>query len=246
MAEKSDDDYDKLPVILPVIQDGFYEENKAANIFITNEEFQAAFDGGRGDYIVLDAREDLEYNNGNYPGSLHIRYADLQAGRWIEIPSNKFIYVLCWSGIRGKEVAEFLRTKKIVASYLYSGAQGWYEYGGLWSGSIKFSEKYSEERFRLIFSTKDVKKKMDEGVYIVDCREPAKYQSGHIPGSASLPIMYTPTAELEGVFAKVPAGSRVITVCDNYVNCFDAKITGAELEARGHQFLGRYNRPWEF
>jgi hypothetical protein len=47
-------------------------------------------------------------------------------------------------------------------------------------------------------------------------------------------------------FAQVAPGSRVITVCDGYVNCFDAKITGVELEQRGHTFLGRYNKPWEY
>jgi len=34
-------------------------------------------------------------------------------------------------------------------------------------------------------------------------------------------------------------------VCDSFVNCFDAVLTGTELERRGHIFLGRYNSPWE-
>ena len=58
--------------------------------------------------------------------------------------------------------------------------------------------------------------------------------------------MYTPTNDLEKAFAQVPAGSTVITVCDNYVNCFDAKITAVELEERGNAFIGRYNKPWEY
>jgi len=53
-------------------------------------------------------------------------------------------------------------------------------------------------------------------------------------------------SEIEKTFGQVPANSQVITVCDAYVNCFDAKITGVELERRGHQFLGRYNKPWEY
>ena len=107
----------------------FYEQNKNQNIVITNQVFKEALNSSRNDYIVLDARENLEYDNGNLPGSIHIRFADLKAGRWIEVPNDKFVYVLCWSGIRGKEVAEFLRTKKIVAMYLENGADGWVSFG---------------------------------------------------------------------------------------------------------------------
>ncbi|MFH1218739.1 MAG: rhodanese-like domain-containing protein, partial [Candidatus Peregrinibacteria bacterium] len=95
----------------------FFEQNQSNPLSITNSKFKSIIDSGQTDYIVMDARENIEHNNGHFPNSTHIRYADLQAGRWIEIPNDKFVYVLCWSGIRGKEVAEFLRTKNIVASY---------------------------------------------------------------------------------------------------------------------------------
>ena len=224
----------------------FFETNKDKNILIGNEEFQAKTQGGENNYIVLDARENIEYENGYFPGSQHIRFADLKAGQWLEIPNDKLIYVICWSGIRGKEVAEFLRTKKIVASYLKNGANGWVEFGGEWIGNINFGERYADSRYKLIFTTNDVKTKVQNGVTLVDTREPYKFEQWHIAGSVSIPIMYTPTINLEDVFDQVPANSQVITVCDGYVNCFDAKLTGVELERRGNEFLGRYNRPWEY
>ena len=92
----------------------FFAKNENTNILVTNQDFKNITDSQQSDYIVLDAREDIEYENGYFPGSLHIRFADLKAGRWIELPKDKFVYVICWSGIRGKEVAEFLRTKKII------------------------------------------------------------------------------------------------------------------------------------
>jgi len=83
-------------------------------------------------------------------------------------------------------------------------------------------------------------------VILVDTREPYKFKQSHIAGSINIPIMYTAMINVENVFKQVPENSKVITVCDGYVNCFDAKITGVELERRGHQFLGRYNKPWEY
>jgi len=224
----------------------FFTANSGKNIMITNQEFRDSILSGKNDYLVLDAREDVEYENGYFPGSLHIRFADLMAGRWAELPTDKFIYVICWSGIRGKEVADFLRTKAIVASYLENGADGWVEYGGEWIGGIKFLARYTDPRYQLVFSTEETRKMVQEGVVLVDTREPARFQKSHIAGSVNIPIMYTPSAELETAFGQVPAGSRVITVCDGYVNCVDAKITGVELERRGHQFLGRFNKPWEY
>jgi len=224
----------------------FFGKNENTNILVTNQDFKNITDSPQSDYIILDAREDIEYENGYFPESLHIRFADLKAGRWIELPKDKFVYVICWSGIRGKEVAEFLRTKKIVSSYLENGANGWVEFGGKWIGEIKFGEKYTDPKYQIVFSTDDVKKKVTEGVILVDTREPYKFNQSHIAGSVNIPIMYTPTITLEKTFSQVPENSKIITVCDGYVNCFDAKITGVELERRGHQFLGRYNKPWEY
>lgn len=228
------------------IVSNFYDINKDSPVGISNAEFNAIINSSRNDYIVLDARENLEYENGYFPESIHIRYADLQAGKWIDMPQDKYVYVLCWSGIRGKEVAEFLRTKNIVASYLENGANGWVEWGGTWVGNIKFAEKYSEERYKKLFTTAEVKDKVSDGIVLVDSREPWKFENWHIPGSVNIPIMYTPTNNLQETFAQVPENSTVITICDDYVNCFDAKITAVELETRGHTFLGRYNKPWEY
>ncbi|MBT4849406.1 rhodanese-like domain-containing protein [Candidatus Parcubacteria bacterium] len=224
----------------------FFDEHKNKNLLFGNQELQDLISSSAQDYIILDAREDIEYENGYFPASEHIRFADLKAGQWIEIPDDKFVYVLCWSGIRGKEVAEFLRTKKIVASYLEEGANGWVEFGGHWIGSIKFGAQYNESRYQIVFDTDDVRQKVRDGAFLVDTREPYKFKQTHITGSVNIPIMYTPTVNIENVFAQVPANSQIITVCDGYVNCFDAKITGVELERRGHQFLGRYNKPWEY
>jgi len=224
----------------------FFEKNKSKDIFITNQDLKGIILDTQSDYIILDARENIEYENGHFPESLHIRFADLKAGRWLELPKDKYIYVLCWSGIRGKEVTEFLRTKKNTAFYLKNGADGWVKSGGEWIGDIKFNKKYNESRYRIVLDTKVVKAEVATGAVLVDTREPYKFKQSHIPGSFNIPTMYIPTIDFEKTLQQIPPHSKVITVCDGYVNCFDAKITGVELEHRGHQFLGRYNKIWEY
>lgn len=211
----------------------------------TNADFLAALSSDRQDYVVLDAREDVEYEIGHLPGSLHIRAADLKAGAWKELSFDKIIYVLCWSGLRGLDVAEFLRSKNIVAVALEDGAESWVADGGQWQGGILFSKAFPEERYAKLYTTEEVEDLRRQGVVLVDSREPYKYDQWHISNTINIPLIYTASPDLEERFDQVSAGSKVITVCDAYVNCFDAKLTGIELEKRGHEFLGRYNTPWE-
>lgn len=222
----------------------FDQQNKRVALDISNEGFQAVLDKGHQPFVV-DAREDVEYENGHFPGVNHIRFADLKAGRWIELPQDQPVYVFCWSGIRGKEVAEFLRKKKILASYLDHGANGWVFFGGKWEGNINFAQKYTEAKYQNTFTTDQVRNKMKEGVVLIDSRSPGAYAKWHVPGSLSLSLISTPSIALPAAYDQIPHGSRIISICDDYVNCFDAKLIGVELERRGHVFLGRYNRPWE-
>ncbi|HEV7424510.1 MAG TPA: rhodanese-like domain-containing protein, partial [Candidatus Paceibacterota bacterium] len=126
------------------------------------------------------------------------------------------------------------------------GADGWVAYGGKWNGGIKFRSSYNEDRYKIVFTTDQVKQYVQSGAVIVDSRNIEKYNRRHIPGSISIPIIYTPSSKIEEVLRQVPPASTVITVCDDFVSCFDATVTGVKLEKKGHTFLGRYNRPWEY
>lgn len=224
----------------------FWELNKDTALSISNNDFEALLSSGRSDYLVLDARENLEYGYGRFPGSTHLRYADIKAGLMEDLPEDKFIYVLCWSGIRGEETAELLRDQGFVAIYLEEGADGWVsDYGGIWEGTIKFSSVYPDSDYAITYNTDQTRQKVSEGVILVDVREPEKIAASTID-SYDMPIMYTITDELEAMYAQIPPGSRVITICDEYTNCFMAKIVGVELAIRGATFLGRYNKPWEY
>ncbi len=217
------------------------EKIQNSNPVVSNDELQRLLESGEiANMVVLDAREDIEYENGRFPNSVHIRIADLKAGKWIDLDASKTVIVLCWSGIRGKEVAEFLRSKEINARYVENGAQGWAESGGLWNGGISIKQAYSAPQYSRLLSCDDMRNAMNTGAFVVDSREPSRYAQFHVPGSVSIPMLYTPSSELEDVFAQVPKGASVVTVCDGYVNCFDARVTGIEIEKREHAFLGRF------
>lgn len=222
----------------------YFETQQQAPEAISNADFQAALDDPHGKYLVLDARENIEFENGHFPNATHVRFADLKAGRWIEIPTDRPIYVFCWSGIRGKEVVEFLRSKKILARYLETGANGWVAANGSWTGDVAFLKVYTDDRYKRVFTLDELKSNLAKGILLVDTRPPNSYSAWHIPGSINIPLMSTPSISVEQAFSQVPAHSTVITVCDDYVNCFDAKLTGVELERRGHTFLGRFAEPW--
>ncbi len=226
------------PATLPVA-------SASAPLMVTNEQLKSVLSQNKNAY-VLDAREDEEYEIGQFPGSVHIRFADLVAGRWIDVPSDKTVYVFCWSGMRGKDVATFLRTKNIQARYVENGANGWFAAGGTWQGGIKFTSKYGSDQYLRVFSTSEVKSKQKDGTVLVDSRDPQKFLKSHIPGSVNIPMIYTPTSKIAAALDQVPQDKSVITICDDFISCFDAKVAGIKLEKRGNIFLGRYAKPWEY
>lgn len=213
--------------------------------FATNQEFQAVLAKGT-NVFVLDARENEEYEIGNMPGSTHIRSADIFAGDWAKTPLDKPIYVFCWSGVRGKQVSDFLAAKGRDSKYLENGAKGWYDFGGTWTGGILLADKYPEEHYRYLFNLEDLKKEENNGVLIIDARETERYESWHIPGSYSIDLQSTPSDQLDDIYNEIPKNKSIITICDLYVNCFYAKIVGIQMEKLGYTFLGRYNKPWEY
>lgn len=210
---------------------------------LSNESFtQADFSS----IFVLDAREDEEFAIGRFPGSTHVRFADLLAGAWTELPTDQEILVLCWSGIRGEEVTSFLRSKGLAARFLEEGADGWVRFGGVWEGEIAFSSVYAQERYSRTFTTSEVYALIDNGVVLVDAREDEVFARDGIANSIHITSIFTSTIALEELLDQVPAGSQVITVCDDFVSCFDAKIVGIKLEQRGHTFLGRFTSPYDY
>ena len=58
--------------------------------------------------LILDVREQSEWDAGHIPGAVHIPMNDVPA-RIQEIPTDKTVIVQCRSGNRSSQVTEFLR-----------------------------------------------------------------------------------------------------------------------------------------
>ncbi len=62
----------------------------------------------RDDVLVLDVREQWEYDEGHIPGITHIPMGEVQ-NRLNEIPTDKTVILTCRSGNRSSQVTDLLR-----------------------------------------------------------------------------------------------------------------------------------------
>lgn len=191
---------------------------------------------------VLDVREVEEFEIGHYPGSVHVRAADVLDREWAMLPKDQEVYIFCWSGGRGDEVVKFLRMRSVHAQFIEGGAAEWYNAGGIWEGAVSFRSRYSDNRYRNIITREDLIRLSAGGIMFVDVRKDSHAYLPDIQGKSNVAIsaLSTPSDQLEDKFSQVASGSRVVTVCNDVVSCFDANIVGIRLEKRGVTYLGRY------
>lgn len=62
---------------------------------------------GREDVVILDVREQDEWDAGHIPGALFIPMSEIQ-GRLSEVPKDKTVIVQCRSGNRSSQVTDYL------------------------------------------------------------------------------------------------------------------------------------------
>jgi rhodanese-related sulfurtransferase len=79
---------------------------------------------GRDDVILLDVREDYEFNNGHVPGAAWIPLGELP-NRLDELPKDKTIVAVCRSGNRSGQATELLRQQGFDAHNMQGGMLAW-------------------------------------------------------------------------------------------------------------------------
>jgi sulfur-carrier protein adenylyltransferase/sulfurtransferase len=84
-----------------------------------------------GDVVILDVREQQEYNLGTIPGAITIGRSNLEKNVEAQVPRDKTVVLVCASGNRSAFAAETLKSMgyEHVRS-LREGFSGWVAEGG--------------------------------------------------------------------------------------------------------------------
>jgi rhodanese-related sulfurtransferase len=80
------------------------------------------------DAVVIDVREDWEYAEGHIPGARHIPLADV-ARRRSELPERAPVWLVCASGNRSANAAQFLATLGHDTINVSGGTSAWVRSG---------------------------------------------------------------------------------------------------------------------
>jgi rhodanese-related sulfurtransferase len=100
------------------------DESAAAELPVTIDVTMANDLRGRDDVILLDVREDYEFNNGHVPGAAWIPLGELP-NRLDELPKDKTIVAVCRSGNRSGQATELLRQQGFDAHNMQGGMLAW-------------------------------------------------------------------------------------------------------------------------
>lgn len=74
--------------------------------------------------LLLDVREDYEWDAGHVAGAVHIPLGQV-AERADELPGSRQVVVVCRSGVRSAQAAAFLTASGVDAVNLAGGMRAW-------------------------------------------------------------------------------------------------------------------------
>ncbi len=93
-----------------------------SDLEITPQDTRAAVDAG--DAVIVDVRNQDEWDAGRIPGSSHIPLSELSA-RAAELPADREVIFSCLSGARSLMAAQAFQASGLKARSLAGGAIAW-------------------------------------------------------------------------------------------------------------------------
>ena len=92
---------------------------------LTVHELKARLDQGNKDFTLLDVREPWELNICSMPDAISVPMRAIPA-RYLELPKDKDIVVVCHHGIRSQQVANYLERQGFTRlNNLVGGINAW-------------------------------------------------------------------------------------------------------------------------
>src|SRR5579875_2726506 len=81
-----------------------------------------------GDMVILEVREQSEWDDGHVPGAIHIPMGEVPA-RYGELPADADLVVMCAAGGRSAQVTQWLIANGVAARNLEGGIIAYAEAG---------------------------------------------------------------------------------------------------------------------
>lgn len=171
------------------------------------------------DTIVLDVRDDAEWQEGHIAGALHLSAGEIAQGAMPALPSGKRIAVICGSGYRSSVAASLLQGRGVSNLVNVPGGMGAWTDAGL-------PTAYDEGEVAPEVSVAAfVEAGGAESAQVVDVREPDEWQTGHMPRAMLIPL-----GALEARLRELDPRQPVVTVCRSGRRSLDA---ARQLRAAG-------------
>ena len=152
--------------------------------------------------IILDVRDQEEYEKKHISNALLIPIDDLREGNFSKLPDkDATILVYCWTGRRAEKAAKILADK---------GYKDVSHFGGMvdWTGAAEGSDFAT---YKTISQDEAMKILADNpNAKLLDCRFPKDYEMRHIPNAIHFPL----EAAVADNFEKIPdKDAPLITYC---------------------------------
>ncbi|MBI1848766.1 MAG: hypothetical protein HYR85_00325 [Planctomycetes bacterium] len=216
---------------------------------ISTEALQKLIDSGDPP-LLIDVREDEEFAMGRIPGTIHVRYPDIQADASLIRNSKKPVILLCYSGNRSGELVEEFLEHGLQCRFLVGGYEKWFNEKRPMDEShltddIRQVPEYPN-RDTLLDTERVTAEWKKGGVTFLDVRYDAEFNAGHLPGAVQITARRLVSTDLMARVRALPHDRRYITACYDRRSSFYSKIIGSKLAANGYSYLGRYTVPYEF
>lgn len=89
-----------------------------------------------GEAVLVDVREESEWEAGRIPSSIHVPLGELRSRGSIEVPKGKEVVLVCRSGARSTFAATMLSRDGREVTNLKGGVKAWVREGLPFEGSV--------------------------------------------------------------------------------------------------------------
>lgn len=208
---------------------------------VTWDEFQAITN--EAEYLIVDIRDTHAYEVGHFPGSVHIRLADLIRGRYEELLMYKDtpILLVCFLGTTGTIASDFLAAEGFTELYIPKG--GLHETlrrddTPFW-GVTRFVH-FDEMINRLPRST--AQSLQAAGATVIDFRSPNQYnEPSPVTPDQSFFREFKTIPEIDSFVQSLATTTPYLSLCNSDASCYQAEMFLHDLKSAGRTAVGTYN-----